>query len=253
MGCHTNQAFFNLAVRLLRDTANELLDFIESSTPGATAPLAGVAVARPVTPVQVPPRGVGTGKEEQAPKKEESKTDPPAGTAGTEEKKEEEGQDAQIPKASEESKEEQEERDSPDRKARKEKKRDKEKGRSRSRGKRDKSTRLAEEKQRSQEEPIRPSCSRARREESPRREPEVPPGQWTLRASPGWRVIDTGRPLDRSQRPPEPLVPPPHWKGTQEIESRKSKGVKRRERSKDINLFGFSAERKAERLRRDRR
>ena len=262
MGCHTNQAFFIRAVRVLREAANELLDFIEANNPGRTAPLAGVAVGRPVTPGEEAPRGVGTGKTEEESSggaaKEEKETDPPAGakTAESLDRNKLPLQEYRHP--SEKTKREGGERADSAQKAKKEKRKDKDKGRSRSRGR--ESQKDTETKERSPSPsktsppgPIRPSSSRAKRERSPEKDPDIPPGQWTLKESPGWRVISTGRPpLDRSQRPPEPAGPPPHWKGEVADDLPKSKGVKKRERSKDINTFGFSAERKAQRLRKGR-
>lgn len=69
--------------------------------------------------------------------------------------------------------------------------------------------------------------------------PATPPGQWTVREA----AAPVSRPTDRHRRPPEPPGPPPGWVGSRK-EEKKSKGQVRRERSRDINLFGFSQERK---------
>ena len=79
--------------------------------------------------------------------------------------------------------------------------------------------------------------------------PLAPPGQWTLTEAPSsWSTLAPSRRAPGSSKPPEPAGPPPSWTSWAGggVE-RKSKGIVRRERSKDINLFGFSDQRKKQR------
>ena len=123
--------------------------------------------------------------------------------------------------------------------------------------KRDRSRRRRSSPERSVKAPASPQPARSPRSFIPVKEegesegdgPSAPPGRWSLTEAPfSWSTSSPSRRAPGSSRPPEPPGPPPAWvsRAGGGVE-RKSKGIVRRERSKDINLFGFSDERKRQR------
>lgn len=124
--------------------------------------------------------------------------------------------------------------------------------------KRDRSRRRRSSRERSVKAPASPQPTRSpprsfipvkEEAESEGDGPLAPPGQWTLTEAPSsWSTSAPSRRAPGSSRPPEPAGPPPRWNSwAGGAVERKSKGIVRRERSKDINLFGFSDQRKKQR------
>ena len=151
------------------------------------------------------------------------------------------------------------------------------KDRSRGRKRKRKIRSRSRSRRRRSSEPIRPS-QKVRRSASPERKaeekeaasqpakkdpiledgPERPPGFWRLREVPGSTPAPSlpSRPRG-SERPPEPIGPPPHWQQHQpdtapQTTKPKNRGKVRRERARDINQHGFSVARKQLRIARGR-
>lgn len=253
VACHSDSRLRHRAVQVLRFAASELADEVELSVAGTAASLAGEAAVPPVALAG----GAGIGKKEgegTSEGAEETERSPPDeerenAEAAREVRGSEEGRKSQTKSSSK--------KDKKKRRSDKESKRDKRPA-SRSR-RRDKSV----DKRERPSSPRSPPRSSTRRdsgeaflrvkseEKSWSEEEGPPPGQWTLTEVPGEEAPEGPRSSAGSARPPEPAGPPPGWTGPIFAPPRRSRGVVRRERARDINLFGFNPERK--RVREERR
>jgi hypothetical protein len=236
-GFHAEPERAQRAAAILRHAVCELSDLIEIHPSGSGPPLAGGRSDPSVTPA----RGVGTeesGSRSRSRRGVEGGGGLPSGHKGPTPEREEKEEDPASPKES---------------KPKKTKKKD------RSRRRRSRSRRREEKKAATPtRSPLRSPrgreasapLTRVKEERVSEEEgPLEPPGRWTLTEAPtsSSTTWQRGR-LPGSARPPEPSGPPPGWVTRSEGGfERKSKGVVRRERARDINIYGFNQARKKQR------
>ena len=247
-GCHSGESQLR-AVGVLRHVVCELSDLIELRPSGLEVPLAEGASEPPVTPEEQDRTGLRSRSSGERPSKERQPDPSPdkrdKGTKAKSTERTQEGTSAETPERRRSA--EVAEKDKKSKRKRSPKRGDSGANNSRSRRKRSHSQR--------KDQPASPPASpRGGTGEDPAKEtkeeplsagegPATPPGQWTVREA----AAPVSRPTNRHRRPPEPPGPPPGWVGSRK-EEKKSKGQVRRERSRDINLFGFRSVSSGERI-----
>ena len=247
-GFHTNQAQVQQAAVILRHAVCELSDLIELRTGSSGLPLAGGRTEPSASPSGQRGERSGSETREKARSLEESKKKKKKKRrtrTKTPEKEEEEGVTSSHRGPSPKSEKESEEGSLA---AASKEKRDKKEEKSK-RKRTPEVERVATSRSRSPRPKEREEVPKSRRTkaEDPEEEegPAEPPGRWTLTEARGPASLPASPASPGSARPPEPPFPPPGWPSRTSAQgSKRSKGVTRRERSRDIQLHGFDPERK---------
>lgn len=258
--CHFDPSYLAFAVQVLRHAASELSDQVELRGERAHRSLAGERGAAPVPPAGGGAAGSGreaVTKQESPQRREETANEEDTASGGERPSSHLGASPVDSRTAHSASKEKRRE----EKAAQKAEKKAKEKKPKRAKSPISYSPRRSRSRPRRKDPPrsplsaptypSQPAPKRAVKEEptSDAEESVRPPGTWTLtEASEVRSTGSSSRAPARSERPPEPPGPPPGWSGPISAGGiKRSRGVVRRERARDINLHGFDQERKRQR------